>query len=268
MRKTNPKLALKIQGRSRGRPSSMHAVAHPQSLSPVGHEKRLPFHCASVWIPVPACTLRYRRTLAPVGWGQSGPRVASDPVKPSPFALGHGQDGPWHGMGQRLWVWWVSHSAASCSNRGTWQSTRSTRRDVFQVPATTHSAQSNPLSSTPTPTPTTHPHPHHPSSPLALLLQPQLHCTAATAAVTLGASLVPLSSPSQVVSSLGLPSLVLCFSIPRRTASGRQSLVFPSLPVLHLLLHTSSSSDIRLPPSFRLPSKTRRTSTLGCCLAC
>lgn len=250
---------MKIQGRSRGRPSSMHAVAHPQSLSPVGHEKRLPFHCASVWILV---LLR-----VPCGTGGPWPQwVGASHDRQWPVTQSNLLFSLW-AMGKMRWAMaWHGTKAvglvavAFCSKLQQQRYLPCLLGKVPEVPVGTSSrflqplTPPNPIHFHPrplqSPTPTTHPHPHHPSSPLALLLQLQLHCTAATAAVTLGASLVPLSSPSQVVSSLGLPSLVLCFSIPRRTASGRVSR-FPLTTLPALLLHFTYSSYYTplLPPT-------------------
>lgn len=210
----------------------MQAVAHPQSLSPVGHDKR------RLSIPL----LRWVLCLCVL--------YLAVPADPGPSPLGpHSwplNDGGWPAR-QSQFIWatgtktggseWLSHAAATERYLTKYQ--KHSPRDAIQVPATTHSAQSTlGLSSTHRHTPL--PILTHPSSPL-LPCCLQLNCTALLQQVALNprclccASLFFLSSP------LCRPSLVVCFSIPKKHGFGEiVSRFSPSPPTpstFNLLFH-------------------------------
>lgn len=195
---------------------------------PVQNEAETLFHacCCSPAIPVPCrarqattshstvtvgscacayCTLRYRRTLAPARLGPL--RTTHDggwPARPSQtLSLASGVIWASGQMGQREWVVWLSHAAAT----ERYLAKYSVLAEVLQVSRTPPSTLSSPSSghhpgscnhalrpihSIHTQAHTTT-HPYHPSSPLCPVAAT---CTALLQQLlsTLGASLVPLSS--------------------------------------------------------------------------
>ena len=172
-------------------------------------------------------------------------------------------------MGQRLWVWWLSHSAASCSNRGTSRAylAKYQKYPSGRLPGScNHSAQSHPLSSTPTPTSTSTP--SLLSTCLVAATATALHCCNCCChpRCLSCASFFPFSGRL-----LSRPAFFGALLLNPKKDGFRESLSFSphhlTCPTttfhLLLLLHTSSSFDIRLSPFFRFPSNTRRTSTFS-----